>query len=69
MRRKGVVFSKMFVLRSMGNELVPSPLYTAPYDKINHGLKLVNLSSNCDVKSGLRKTKAYMVIFRRKKKK
>ena len=25
MRRKGVVFSKMFVLRSMGNELVPSP--------------------------------------------
>ena len=26
MRRKGVVFSKMFVLRSMGNELVPSPL-------------------------------------------
>ena len=27
MRRKGVVFSKMFVLRSMGNELVPSPLY------------------------------------------
>ena len=27
MRRKGVVFSKMFVLRSMGNELVPSPRY------------------------------------------
>ena len=27
MHRKGVVFSKMFVLRSMGNELVPSPLY------------------------------------------
>ena len=26
MRRKDVVFSKMFVLRSMGNELVPSPL-------------------------------------------
>ena len=26
MRRKGVVFSKMFVLSSMGNELVPSPL-------------------------------------------
>ena len=26
MRRKGVVFSKMFVLRSMGNELVLSPL-------------------------------------------
>ena len=26
MRRKGVVFSKMFVLRSMGNELVPLPL-------------------------------------------
>ena len=26
MHRKGVVFSKMFVLRSMGNELVPSPL-------------------------------------------
>ena len=25
MRRKGVIFSKMFVLRSMGNELVPSP--------------------------------------------
>ena len=25
--------------------------YIAPYDKINHGL--VNLSSNCDVKSGL----------------
>ena len=34
MRRKGVVFSKMFVLRSMGNELVPSPLqYVATYDK------------------------------------
>ena len=26
--------------------------YIAPYDKIKH--KLVNLSSNCDVKSGLR---------------
>ena len=26
MRRKVVVFSKMFVLRSMGNELVPSPI-------------------------------------------
>ena len=26
--------------------------YTEPYDKINHGL--VNMSSNCDVKSGLR---------------
>ena len=26
MHRKDVVFSKMFVLRSMGNELVPSPL-------------------------------------------
>ena len=26
--------------------------YIAPYDKINHGL--VNISSNCDVKSGLR---------------
>ena len=26
--------------------------YIAPYDKIEH--KLVNLSSNCDVKSGLR---------------
>ena len=25
--------------------------YIAPYDKINHGL--VNVSSNCDVKSGL----------------
>ena len=25
--------------------------YIAPYDKINHGL--VNMSSNCDVKSGL----------------
>ena len=25
MLRKGVVFSKMFVLKSMGNELVPSP--------------------------------------------
>ena len=28
MRRKGVVFSKMFVLRSMGNELVPSPFFS-----------------------------------------
>ena len=26
--------------------------YMVPYDKINHGL--VNLSYNCDVKSGLR---------------
>ena len=26
--------------------------YIAPYDKINHGL--VNMSSNCDVKSGVR---------------
>ena len=26
MRGKGVVFSKIFVLRSKGNELVPSPL-------------------------------------------
>ena len=26
MRRKGVVFSKMFILKSMGNELVPPPL-------------------------------------------
>ena len=30
--------------------------YIAPYDKINHGL--VNLSSNCDVKSGLKVDKA-----------
>ena len=29
MHRKRVVFSKMFVLRSMENELVPSPLQTA----------------------------------------
>ena len=29
--------------------------YIASYDKINHGL--VNLSSNCDVKSGPRLTK------------
>ena len=29
--------------------------YIAPYDKINHGL--VNLSSNCDVKSDLRPPK------------
>ena len=28
--------------------------YIAPYDKIKH--ELVNLSSNCDVKSGLSKT-------------
>ena len=28
-----------------------SKLYIAPYDKINHAL--VNLSCNCDVKSGL----------------
>ena len=32
MRRKGVVFSKMFVLRSMGNELVPSPLYGPTFE-------------------------------------
>ena len=31
MRRKGVVFSKMFVLRSMGNELVPSPQKSASF--------------------------------------
>ena len=29
--------------------------YIAPYDKIKH--ELVNLSSNCDVKSGLRNVK------------
>ena len=29
--------------------------YIAPYDKINHGL--VNMSSNCDVKSGRRPSK------------
>ena len=29
-----------------------SKFYIAPYDKINHGL--VNMSSNCDVKSGLK---------------
>ena len=34
MRRKGVVFSKMFVLRSVGNELVPSPI-TTPYPAKN----------------------------------
>ena len=28
--------------------------YIAPYDKINHGL--VNMSSNCDVKTGLSTT-------------
>ena len=36
MRRKGVVFSKMFVLRSMGNELVPSPLVFC-FDKSSNG--------------------------------
>ena len=35
MRRKGVVFSKMFVLRSMGNELVPSPLYARLFRNAN----------------------------------
>ena len=30
MRRKGVVFSNMFVLRPMGNELVPSPRVGLP---------------------------------------
>ena len=30
MHRKGVVFSKMFEFRSMGNELVLSPLYRDP---------------------------------------
>ena len=29
--------------------------YIAPYDKINH--RLVNLSSSCDVKSGLNQTR------------
>ena len=34
--------------------------YIAPYDEINHGL--VNLSCNCDVKSGLR---AYLPSFKK----
>ena len=34
--------------------------YIAPYDKIKH--ELVNLSSNCDVKSGLRVKKVSLFI-------
>ena len=33
--------------------------YIAPYDKINHGL--VNVSSNCDVKSGLKELNFFSV--------
>ena len=33
MRKKGVVFSKMFVLRSMGSELVPSPLINRHFEE------------------------------------
>ena len=38
MHMKGVVFSKMFVLRSMGNELVPSPRLKQPFLQtwVNH---------------------------------
>ena len=36
MRRKGVVFAKMFVLRSMGNELVPSPHLYCTADFYRH---------------------------------
>ena len=35
--------------------------YTAPYDKINLGL--VNLSYNCDVKSGLKVPKVKLLEF------
>ena len=34
--------------------------YIAPYDKINHAL--VNLSYNCDVKSGLRVKKGSLLV-------
>ena len=34
--------------------------YIAPYDKIKH--ELVNLSSNCDVKSGLRVSRQHLNI-------
>ena len=33
--------------------------YIAPYDKIKH--ELVNLSSNCDVKSGLRQGSRFQI--------
>ena len=36
-------------------------VYIAPYDKIKH--KLVNLSSNCDVKSGLKVPETLIVDF------
>ena len=36
MRRKGVVFAKMFVLRCMGNELVPSPHLYCTADFYRH---------------------------------
>ena len=39
MHRKGVAFSKMFVLRSMGNELVPSPLNRYAYS--SHSTSLI----------------------------
>ena len=37
---------------STGSSIWTPKFYIAPYDEINHGH--VNLSSNCDVKSGLR---------------
>ena len=56
MRRKGVVFSKMFVLRSMGNELVPSPLQDAkirftdvlhPYSSLPIHVRYLYLFATC----------------------
>ena len=44
MRRKGVVFSKMFVLRSMGNELVPSPLKRVCAFVVNKYIDIVIIS-------------------------
>ena len=50
MRRKGVVFSKMFVLRSMGNELVPSPQLSMENSFLTWGLFHKNCSydESCD---------------------
>ena len=44
MRRTCVVFSKTFVLGSMGNELVPSPLKCPAYSSGRYSAKVLSTS-------------------------
>ena len=62
MRRKGVVFSKMFVLRSMGNKLVPSPQMKSAKELFNQMKSVLVVKSATYTHSVMVKTSICIVV-------